>query len=42
MACWIWTLGSAYSSTLELNNAIMYFQALTNGLAMVVFSAFVS
>src|SRR5690606_20635878 len=34
MACWICTFGSAYSSTLELNSAIRYFQALTNGLAM--------
>src|SRR6476661_8222830 len=34
MACWICTFGSAYSSTLELNSAIRYFHALTNGLAM--------
>src|SRR6478672_4107518 len=34
MACWICTFGSAYSSTLELNSAMRYFHALTNGLAM--------
>src|SRR6188472_2909484 len=34
MACWICTLGSAYSSTFDENSAIMYFQAFVNGLAM--------
>src|SRR5215218_4530485 len=34
MACWICTFGSAYSSTFDENNAIMYFQAFVNGLAM--------
>src|SRR5687767_3544298 len=34
MACWICTFGSAYSSTLDENSAIMYFQAFTNGLAI--------
>src|SRR3954464_4179219 len=42
MACWICTFGSAYSSTLELNSAIRYFHALTNGLAIQITSAFVS
>src|SRR5215217_3791483 len=34
MACWICTLGSAYSSTFDENSAIRYFQAFVNGLAM--------
>src|SRR6202042_2341543 len=34
MACWIRTLGSACSSIFALNNAMTYFHALTNGLAM--------
>src|ERR1700760_4434020 len=34
MACWIWILGSACSSIFELNSAMTYFHALTNGLAM--------
>src|SRR5271165_3584376 len=34
MACWICTLGSACSSIFELNSAMTYFHALTNGLAM--------
>src|SRR5688572_7651247 len=37
MACWICTFGSAYSSTFELNSAMRYFHALTNGLAMGTF-----
>src|SRR5271156_7108248 len=34
MACWICTFGSACSSIFELNSAMTYFHALTNGLAM--------
>src|SRR6478672_11734533 len=34
MACWIWILGSAYSSILDENEAMRYFQAFTNGLAI--------
>src|SRR5215207_4658817 len=35
IACWIWTLGSARSSTCAPNQDMKYFQAFTNGLAMV-------
>ena len=34
MACWICTLGSAYSSTFDENNAIRYFQAFVKPLAI--------
>src|SRR4051794_40970315 len=34
MACWICTLGSAYSSILAPKSAIRYFQLLTNGFAI--------
>src|SRR5699024_10508219 len=35
VACWICTLGSAFSSILVSKDAIRYFQPLLNGLAMV-------
>ena len=35
IACWIWILGSACSSTCAPNQDMKYFQAFTNGLAMV-------
>src|SRR5919206_5262838 len=34
MACWICTLGSAYSSIFDENAAMRYFQAFVNGLAI--------
>src|SRR5882757_11031370 len=34
MACWICTLGSAYSSTFDENNAPRYFQAFANPFAI--------
>src|SRR5690606_33366360 len=34
IACWIWILGSAYSSILAPNSAMRYLQPLTNGLAI--------